>query len=133
MSSESPVLHFALVLFPQWEPLDVAGPVEVLHFLPRIPTFPYGDKLKFSIIAESLDPVTTGPPKDDPSPLNRAIEYRVVPTHTFDNPPKDIDVLIVPGGLGAGPAFKPDYAPDVSKPVAFIREQYPKLKHLLSQ
>lgn len=55
-----------------------------------------------------------------------------MPTHTFDNPPEGIDVLIVPGGFGAGPYTFSGFKPNVDPEIQFIREWYPKIKHLLT-
>ncbi|KID91119.1 ThiJ/PfpI family protein [Metarhizium guizhouense ARSEF 977] len=48
------------------------------------------------------------------------------PTHTFDNPPDDIEILLVPGGLGMRRG-------NSSEPVVdFVRKTYPKVKYLLT-
>jgi putative intracellular protease/amidase len=50
-----------------------------------------------------------------------------VPTHTFKHPPKDLDVLIVPGGVGA--YYEP---PAMLDAIEFIRETYPRLQYIIS-
>lgn len=49
----------------------------------------------------------------------------VVPTHTFSSPPPDMDVLLVPGGGG-------ERVGNITDAIAFVRDTYPKVKHLIS-
>lgn len=135
MASHLPT-HFALVVFPNFEVLDAFGPTEVIHGIGHPMVNPNGPNIKLSIVGPSLEPVSTGPAEGDPSPLKSQISQTIVPTHTFDDPPKDVDVLIVPGGFGAGPKalYGGGWEPaGVERVVQFIREQYPGLKHLLSK
>lgn len=131
-SSEVP-LRYGLLLFPQWELLDAAGPIEALNSLTHSPAFPYASDLDFCIIAETLDPVSTGPLKDDPKPFNRAVAQSVVPTHTFDNAP-DIDVLIIPGGFGTGPSaiHRSGFDPNVDAVVDYIAKVYDRVEYIIS-
>lgn len=55
-----------------------------------------------------------------------AIGQSVVPTHTFATAP-DLDVLLVPGGLGSRGS-----PPEVTAAVEFIRDVYPHLKYLIT-
>ena len=114
----------------------MAGPVEALNSLSHNRDFPYVDDLDFCVIAETLDPVPTGPLKDDPNPFNKRITQSIVPTHTFDDAP-EIDVLIVPGGYGTGPASlhagKGGWEPDVDKVIDFIARSYDKVMHVISE
>jgi putative intracellular protease/amidase len=92
--------------------------------------------MQLSIVGPSLDPVSSGPAQGDPSPAKSRVAQTIVPTHTFDHPPKGIDVLIVPGGLGAGPKalFGGGWEPaGVERVVRFLHDQYPAVKHLLSK
>ena len=50
----------------------------------------------------------------------------VQPTHTFADPPPDLEVLIVPGGLGA------HQAADAAPMIEFVKRVYPKLKYLIT-
>jgi putative intracellular protease/amidase len=128
--------HFALVVFPHFEVLDAFGPTEVLHCLGHPLVYPDSSKISLSIIGPELAPISSGPAEGDPSPLKSRVAQTIVPTHTFDDPPKNIDVLIVPGGFGAGPKalFGGDWEPaGTERVVQFLREQYPTLKHLLSK
>lgn len=133
-SSEVP-LRYGLLLFPQWELLDAAGPVEALNCLAHSADFPYVSDLDFCVIAETLDPVPTGALANDPKPFNRKITQSIVPTHTFDNPP-ELDVLIIPGGFGTGPgalhAGKDGWEPNVDAVVDFIAKMYAKLEYVIS-
>lgn len=138
MAGQSPKVstHFALVVFPQFEVLDAFGPTEVLHALGLPFIYPDSANITLSIVGPTLAPVSTGPAPGDPSPVKSRVAQTIVPTHTFDDPPKDIDVLIVPGGLGAGPKtlFGGSWEPvGVERVVQFLRDQYPALKHLLSR
>jgi putative intracellular protease/amidase len=49
----------------------------------------------------------------------------IVPTHTFDSPPSNLEVLIVPGGIGTR-------APDLTKEIDFIRTAFPSLKYVIA-
>lgn len=129
-------MHFALVVYPQFEVLDAFGPTEVLHCLGRPHVHPDSQNITLSIIGPDLEPVSTGPVEGDPSPLKSRISQTIVPTHTFDNPPSDIDVLVVPGGDGAGPKalFGGTWEPPCAEIVVrFLKAQFPKVKHLLSK
>lgn len=81
----------AVALFPGFELLDVAGPLEVLNMLSR------ETPIKLSLLSTTLDPVSTKT-ADMPSSM---CEQSMVPTHTYEVPPSDIDALLVPGGTGA--------------------------------
>lgn len=129
-------VHFALVVFPHFEVLDAFGPTEVLHCLGHPGVYSDSDRITLSIIGPELAPISTGPAEGNPSPSKFRVAQTIVPTHTFDNPPKDVDVLIVPGGGGAGPKslFGGEWEPaNVKRVIRFLREQYPSLKHLLSK
>ena len=72
-----------IVLFPDVEELDFAGPWEVLTAAAKD-----GDRV--ITIAETLDPIRC------------AKGLRVLADHTFDDAPP-LDVILVPGGLGTRP------------------------------
>lgn len=86
---------YGLLLFPQFEVLDAAGPIEVLNALSNY--FEH-DEIKLSVIAPSKDHVSPSPAHTGkPNPFLGAQLYK--PTHSLaDAPP--LDVLIVPGGRG---------------------------------
>ncbi len=82
--------------------------------------------MDLSLISSSstLDPVSTRPRAPSMNPLNSTFFQSVVPTHTINNAP-DLDVLFVPGGLGAR-------APDLNATIDYIRTTYPKLQYLIT-
>lgn len=92
MSNPELPKNFGVVLFPGFQLLDVCGPLDALNVLSNSHT------LNLSIIAATLDPVGTQHFMQDQqgSKFNQSIS----PTHTFDDAPKDLEVLIIPGGLG---------------------------------
>lgn len=132
MPATEPPLRYALLLYPQFEVLDAFGPLEALNTLPRLRTFPHASTLDFAIVAETLDPVTSGPVKGDPAPFNPKIAQSVLPTHTFENAP-EVDVLIVPGGFGAGPMTNSGFRPNVQGVIGYIARVYPNLQYLISE
>ena len=87
---------YGLLLFPGFEVLDTAGPMEALNVLVR---FMDKQDLKLSVISETLDPVDPGPVAPDTSGINFNAKQLYQPTHTFETAPH-IDVLTVPGGIG---------------------------------
>lgn len=76
-------LTVGMVLFPGFTLLDLAGPQAVLGF--------HGRTL---LLWKTLEPVAT----DSGLTIN--------PTTTFDDCPKDLDVLFVPGGFGTNAAMR---------------------------
>ena len=84
--------NFAVVLFPGFQLLDVCGPLDALNILSN------SHPLNLSIIAATLDPVGTQHFVQDQ--VGSKFNQSIVPTHTFDDAPKDLEVLIIPGGLG---------------------------------
>ncbi|KDQ31674.1 hypothetical protein PLEOSDRAFT_1035376 [Pleurotus ostreatus PC15] len=113
---EDPPVNWGVLLFPTFEALDVFGPLEALNLLSL--TVP----LNLSLISRTLDPVSTKP-RAMTTPSN--FSESILPTHTFSNPPPDLEVLLVPGGLGTR-------APDLQAEVGFIRDTYPQLKYLIT-
>lgn len=101
--ASTPPNHIAVILFPGFQLLDITGPLDVLNSLAR------STPLKLSILAATLNPVTTHIPGPTPylasltptSPPGSNFAESMVPTHTFDTAPDDIDTLIIPGGLGS--------------------------------
>jgi len=69
---------------------DVFGPLDILYLLS------WKNFMNVSIISETMDPVTTYPgSKFTISPFATQLQ----PTHTFENPPENLEVLLIPGGL----------------------------------
>jgi putative intracellular protease/amidase len=92
MSTSELPKNFGVILFPGFQLLDVCGPLDALNVLSNSHT------LNLSILAATRDPVGTQhfAQHQQGSYFNQSI----VPTHTFDDAPKDLEVLIIPGGLG---------------------------------
>ncbi|KDQ14439.1 hypothetical protein BOTBODRAFT_132252 [Botryobasidium botryosum FD-172 SS1] len=115
--AETPI-NYGMILFPAFQALDVFGPLDILN------TLAFTHPINLALIASTLDPVTTR------TVMNSAgsnFSESVVPTHTFANPPKDLDVLFVPGGAGTR---APE--PALLDVIAYIKETYPSLKYLVS-
>jgi transcriptional regulator GlxA family with amidase domain len=107
-----------MVVFPAFQALDVFGPLDALNML----SFNYAVNL--SIIAPSLDPVSTRPGMVNAYGSN--CSESVVPTHTFDDPPANLDVLIVPGGIGTRNNETLDMVAE------FVKTTYPEVDYLIS-
>ena len=102
--------------------LDAFGPLDILNTLAQV------QGISLSIIASTLEPVTTKPPAAAVQlPAGSNFAQSIVPTHTFADPPKDLDVLIIPGGFGAHTS-----TPEILAAIAFIKEVFPKLGHLFT-
>ncbi|MCJ1363532.1 hypothetical protein MMC16_002639 [Acarospora aff. strigata] len=113
--------NYDMVPFPGFQALDVFGPLDALNLLSlRQP-------MTLSLIASTLDPVSTKPISAPMNPHTSNFSQSVVPTHTFAAPPPSLDVLIVPGGLGTRAP-----APALADLIAFIKDSYPTLQHLIT-
>ena len=111
----TPPKRYAVALFDGFQSLDVFGPVDLLNFL-SIDT-----PLELSVLGPTLEPVST---LHNAAPTR--IGEKVVPTHTYEHAPDDIEVLLVPGGMGTRDL-------DNTRPVMeFIKARYPKLRYLLT-
>lgn len=120
MSTETRSLpvNYGVLLFPGFQALDVFGPLDALNILAQ------ERPLNLSIVAATLNPVSTRTPTDAPTPTSSSFAQSIVPTHTFATTPP-LDVLIVPGGLGTR-------APGLEPTIAFIARTYPTLQYLLT-
>lgn len=110
-----------MVLFPGFQALDVFGVLDVLNLLG---TFHF--KLSLSLIAATLEPVSTNSPLADGNPMGSSFHQSVVPTHTFRTAPP-LDVLIVPGGIGTR---APGAALDELR--KFIKTRYPTVEFFIT-
>ena len=111
-------LTYGVVVYPGFQALDIFGPLDALNSLSLI--YP----LSLSVIAQTLDPVSTKPPGALGNPRSD-FGQSITPTHTFSTAPL-IDVLIVPGGVGTrDPA-------NVEEVVKYIAKAYPTLKYLIT-
>ncbi|KAL8283931.1 hypothetical protein RQP46_005363 [Phenoliferia psychrophenolica] len=89
-------LYFGVILFPGFQLLDVAGPLDCFNVLSQSHPF------TLSILSTTLEPVTTLSLVRGAS--QALFTQSIVPTHTFSAPPSTpIDVLFLPGGLGTRP------------------------------
>ena len=119
----SPPTKFAVALFPGFQLLDVAGPLDILNVLGYHPHFEKLAPIELSILAHTLEPVsTTHAPIAGRSPCKQSI----VPTHTFDTAPQDIEVLLIPGGRGAR-----DDA-NIQPIIDYVKAAYPKLRYIVT-
>jgi putative intracellular protease/amidase len=113
--TQTPVTKYGVALYPGFQALDVFGPLDILNILSM--TVP----LELSLIGPTLEPVST---------LHNAPSTRIVqsimPTHTFEDAPEDIEVLIVPGGPGTRDLENTKWVVD------FVKERLPKVKYLLT-
>ncbi|KAK7445091.1 hypothetical protein VKT23_014952 [Stygiomarasmius scandens] len=80
--------------------------------------------MNLSIIAKSLEPVSTKYGDPSLNPFNSNFGESIVPTHDFTTAPP-LDVLLVPGGFGTR-------ADDIDPLINFVRETYPNLKYILT-
>lgn len=111
-------MHYGMLLFQAFESLDVFGPLDALQMLSR------QYKMELALVSATANPVTTKPRAPSMNPKNSSFFQSVVPTHTLDNAP-DLDVLIIPGGLGTR-------APDLDNIINYIKMTHPKLKYLIT-
>jgi putative intracellular protease/amidase len=118
----APPTRIGLILYPEFEVLDVFGPIEALNTISRInpaftpppplPPTPLTVPLSLSIIASTMEPVVAG---------QGEFKQSFVPTHTFETAPKDLEVLICPGGTG-----------DSDDASEFIKERFRGLRYLIT-
>jgi transcriptional regulator GlxA family with amidase domain len=108
--------NYGMIVFPGFQAMDVFGPLDVLNTV----SF-FTDTLNLSILASTLEPVSTS------TAGNSSFSERIVPTHTFKHPPKNLDVLIVPGGGGTRAA-----EPQLLDAIKYIKKTYPKLQYIIS-
>ncbi|KKA27443.1 hypothetical protein TD95_005222 [Thielaviopsis punctulata] len=113
--------NFGVVIFPSFQALDVFGPLDILNILSS------SRHMNLSLIAETLDPVSTAPTQPQHNRFHSSFAERLVPTHTFSEPPPGLEVLFVPGGLGTRAP-----ADQLEPVVSFIRTAYPSLKYLIT-
>ena len=110
--------NIAVLLFPGFQLLDITGPLDVLNILS------YTHTLNLSIIAATLDPVSTKNAQS--SAVGSNFSQSIVPTHTFETAPDDIEVLIIPGGFGSRKEE------NIEGVVEFVKARYGGLKWLLT-
>ncbi|KAJ4474930.1 class I glutamine amidotransferase-like protein [Lentinula aciculospora] len=111
-------VNYGLLVFPTFQALDAFGPMDILNLLSR--DYP----MNLSIIAQTLEPVSTKHRDPSLNPLRSNFGESVVPTHDFSNAPP-LDVLIIPGGYGLA-------ANDLDLVYEFVKRTYPSLKYLIT-
>ncbi|KAK5993055.1 Isonitrile hydratase [Cladobotryum mycophilum] len=116
-AEKQPPTKYGVALFPGFQALDLFGPLDILNILSAsVP-------LELSLMSTSLDPVSTLLEGFTP---NSTIGQSIVPTHTYETAPEDIEVLIVPGGRGTRKL-------ELTQPIVdYIKEAYPKLRFIFT-
>ncbi|KAF7551035.1 hypothetical protein G7Z17_g5318 [Cylindrodendrum hubeiense] len=134
---QAPPTSYGVLLYPGFEVLDVAGPIECLNILTDQLDNP---NLTLSIIGRPIDdsqpnvPAAVSPanPGDTPPNNPRATNnfnfksaqiYQ--PTHTFETAPP-LDVLIIGGGWGSFPMSR------LEPEMAFLKKVFPSLQTLFT-
>lgn len=113
------VSKIGVVVFPGFELLDTFGPLEALYGLSGF------HKIDLYVIAATLDPVYSGTSNPLVSQKGSHFGVNVVPTHTHDGVPDDLEMILIPGGIGV--------IEDTVKPtVEFVKKTYPKLKYIIT-
>ncbi|KAH6995214.1 DJ-1/PfpI family protein [Ilyonectria destructans] len=118
-TATEPPKNYGIVVFRAFEMLDVFGPLNALGILAKM------RQLNLYIISDTLDLVTTEPMTASMNSKNSSFFPQIQPTHTFETVPDDIDVLIIPGGLGSR-------SPHLTTTIEYVASIYPKLKYLIS-
>ncbi|KAL0943931.1 dj-1 family protein [Colletotrichum truncatum] len=111
--------NFGMLIFRAYEMLDVFGPLDALGVLARM------YQLNLYLISNTMDPVTVEPTSPAMNSKNSSFFPVLLPTHTYATAPKDIEVLMIPGGLWTR-------SPNLNDTIAYVRESYPNLKYLIS-
>lgn len=119
VANESVPTKWGAIVFRGFLMQDLVGVLDPLQIVA------HQQHLELSILAETLDPVTTEPASAAMNAYNSTWWPTIVPTHTFATAPEDLEVLIVPGGPGVR-------APNVTAITNFIADRYPSLKYLIT-
>ncbi|KAH8903981.1 DJ-1/PfpI family protein [Coniochaeta sp. PMI_546] len=116
----SPPRNYGVLLYRAYDFQDVFGPLEVLSGISN------NHQINLFLLAETLDPILTRPRIVAMNPTNSSVYPTVLPTHTFADAP-DLDVLIIPGGMGMR-------APDdlLKAELKYITDAYPKVKYIIT-
>ena len=127
MSDPQPVpTKFGLLLYPGFEVLDVFGPLEALNVISREEFEWIGVKyipnVSLSVITSenTYNPISPAYKDKDGS----CIVQKIVPDHTIYDAPEDLEVLLIPGGLGSS-----DVNDDT---VEWVRKMKDKLRYLIT-
>ncbi|PGH13024.1 hypothetical protein AJ80_06508 [Polytolypa hystricis UAMH7299] len=119
-ADKSEPVNYGMVLFPGFQALDVFGPLDALNNLA------WQKPMNLALIAPTLKPYSTAQILPANNPHNSNFSQGIVTTHTYARPPRDLDVLIVPGGAGT-------YDPENIEPtIQFVKRFAPRVKYLLT-
>lgn len=102
-----PVREVAMLMYPEFFAQDLVGPYTVLASLPNT---------RVHLIARTKDPIIATP-----------AAFPILPSGTFADCPRDLDVLLVPGG-----AFSTVNAMKNEETIEFIRDRGQRAKFLTS-
>ncbi|KAF4337966.1 DJ-1 family [Fusarium beomiforme] len=118
-NTTSPPKNWGVALFHSFDSIDVFGPLNPLWYLS------FSLQLNLALIAPTLSPVWVEPSNPTLNHQNSSFWFSVNPTHTYADPPKDIEVLLIPGGPGARMG-------NVDEVIQFVKKTYPNLKYLIT-
>jgi putative intracellular protease/amidase len=125
--SAQPMPHkFGLLLYPGFEVLDVFGPLEALNVISRKEFewigVPYVPNITLSIITttKALEPVSPAQAGD----VGAVLAQSITPQYTIYDAPEDLEVLLIPGGVGSS-----NVSDDA---VAWVSQMVPKLRYLIT-
>jgi putative intracellular protease/amidase len=117
-------LHYGILVFPGFQPLDVYGPLDVIGAI----SMSVNQSIHLSVLSRTMEPVSS---KMQPSPnmthAHSDFGHSIMPTNTFKNALEnpicpetgDIEVLLVPGGGGT--------RGNMSEEIAFVKEMFPRV------
>ncbi|KAF2848830.1 DJ-1/PfpI family protein [Plenodomus tracheiphilus IPT5] len=121
--------HYALLLFPHFQALDVFGPLDILNTLSML--YANSTTMKLSVLARTMEPVSTAMQGkgglgfgQSVLPTGRMDGYLQRTGGKGDDGEGDIEVLIVPGGGGT--------RGDVEEEIEFVGRVYPGLHSIIS-
>ena len=111
-------ITLAVVLFPGFEPLDAAGPLELFGLLPQVKRILY--------VAERAGPVTTETARMTWVADTSFADLDPASSSASSSRSSSIDWLLVPGGIGSRAEVKN------AAMIAFLRAWAPRVKVLMS-
>ena len=106
-------------MYQAFDMLDVFGTLDVFSMLG------WQYQLELYLISENMDPVTVEPVMASMNVMNSSFFPKVIVTDTLESAPRDLDVLVVPGGIGARSPF-------LNATVDYIKEMTPKVDYLMT-
>ncbi|CEJ93660.1 hypothetical protein VHEMI09236 [[Torrubiella] hemipterigena] len=115
------MMKIGVILFPGFQITDAFGPYDTFYFANNAMRSRGQPGISVCLLAETCDPTTSRPHN-----IEGAFGTEVLPSYSFVDAPKDIDVLLVPGGQGVRATESSQAAVD------FVKARYPTLKYLLT-